>query len=68
MLTSVATAMTLLGEYWERELGRNLKSGPWKRGFASLLRAVFEFIDPIAIDKLPSAAKRRVRALDKKSR
>jgi hypothetical protein len=61
-------AMTLLGNYWERELGRNLKSHPWKRGFASFLRVVFEFIDPIAIDKLPSAAKRRVRALDKKSR
>jgi len=61
-------AMTLLRDYWERELGRNLKSDPWKRGFASFLRVVFEFIDPIAVDKLPSAAKRRVRALDKTPR
>jgi hypothetical protein len=61
-------AMTLLRDYWERELGRNLKSDPWKRGFASFLRVVFGFVDPSAIDKLPSAAKRRVRALDKTPR
>jgi hypothetical protein len=33
-----------------------------------LVRVVFGFIDPSSIDKLPSAAKRRVRALDKTPR
>jgi hypothetical protein len=61
-------AMTLLRDYWKRELGRNLKSDPWKRGFATFMRVVFKFIDPIAIKKLPSAAKGRVRALDKTPR
>lgn len=61
-------AVTLLQDYWQRELGRESKSRPWKRGFAGFLNIVFEFIDPAAVDKLPSAVKRRVRALDKNTR
>jgi len=32
------------------------------------LNIVFEFIDPAAADKLPSAVKQRVRILDKNTR
>ena len=61
-------AVTLLRDYWEHELGRESKSRPWKRGFTGFLNIVFEFIDPAAADKLPSAVRRRVRILDKNTR
>jgi hypothetical protein len=61
-------AVTLLRDYWERELGRESKSRPWKRGFTGFLNIVFAFIDPAAADKLPSAVKQRVRILDKNTR
>jgi hypothetical protein len=58
-------AVALLQEYWERELGRELKSDLWKRGFVGFLSDVFKFIDPAAVAKLPSAVKRRVGVLDR---
>jgi hypothetical protein len=52
-------AVALLQSYWGDELGRRVKAEPWKRGmFGEFLKAVFEFIDPAAVGKLPSAMKR----------
>jgi hypothetical protein len=58
-------AVALLQDYWERELGRELKSDPWKRGFVGFLSDVFKFIDRAAVAKLPSAVKRRVHVSDR---
>jgi hypothetical protein len=52
-------AVAFLQSYWRDELGRRVKAEPWKRGmFGEFLKAVFEFIDPAAVGKLPSAMKR----------
>jgi hypothetical protein len=62
-------AVTLLQDYWVHELGRKLKADPWKGGgVIGFLEIVFEFIDPAAVSRLPSAMKRRVRGLDKITR
>jgi hypothetical protein len=58
-------AVALLRDYWERELGRKLKSSPWKRGFPWFLNDVFEFIDRATVAKLPSAVKRRLHVSDR---
>jgi hypothetical protein len=58
-------AVVFLQRYWRDRLGRRVKAEPWKRGmFGEFLKAVFEFIDPAAVAKLPSAMK-QARTLDK---
>jgi len=63
---AVRGAVAILQSYWEM-LGRRVKAEPWKRGmFGEFLKAVFEFIDPAAVGKLPSAMKRaRARTSEK---
>jgi len=65
--TRLCLAVSFLQSYWGDELGRRVKAEPWKRGmFGEFLKAVFEFIDPAAVGKLPSAMKReRARTSEK---